>query len=71
MIFIKRMKRSVDLDQWTNRQLLCMQNGGNDKALEYFKKNGLISDTNKNIDYKQAAAQRYKNDLIKKVNRPD
>jgi len=48
-----------------------MQNGGNDKALEYFKKNGLISDTNKNIDYKQAAAQRYKNDLIKKVNRPD
>jgi len=44
-----------------------MSNGGNDKALEYFKKNGLISDTNKNIDYKQPAAQRYKNDLVKKV----
>lgn len=29
-----------------------MQNGGNDKALEYFKKNGLVSDTSKNCDYK-------------------
>lgn len=33
-----------------------MQNGGNDKAVEYFKKNGLINDTNKNIDYKSNIA---------------
>ncbi|KAL4470346.1 hypothetical protein ABPG74_011957 [Tetrahymena malaccensis] len=59
--------RSVDLDQWNRKQILCMQNGGNDKALEYFKKNGLINDTNKNCDYKSNIAQRYKNDLVKKV----
>jgi hypothetical protein len=29
-----------------------MQNGGNDKALEYFKKYGIVTDLNKNIDYK-------------------
>lgn len=44
-----------------------MQNGGNDRALEYFKKNGMITDTNKNIDYKAVVAQRYKNELVKKV----
>ncbi|EAR89502.2 ARF GTPase activator (macronuclear) [Tetrahymena thermophila SB210] len=59
--------RSIDLDQWNRKQILCMQNGGNDKALEFFKKNGLISDSNKNCDYKSNVAQRYKNDLVKKV----
>ena len=44
-----------------------MQNGGNEKALDFFKKNSIVSDTNKNIDYKQAIVQRYKNDLLKKV----
>ena len=29
-----------------------MQQGGNDKALEYFRKIGIVNDLNKVIDYK-------------------
>lgn len=44
-----------------------MENGGNKKALEYFHKNGVISQNDTTIDYKSSIVQRYKNDQIKIV----
>jgi hypothetical protein len=59
--------RSLTLDEWSKRQILFMENGGNTKALEYFKKYGLRSDTSRSIDYKVSTAQKYKQNLTKKV----
>lgn len=59
--------RSLTLDAWSRRQILFMENGGNTKALDYFKKYGIKSDASKPIDYKLASAQKYKQDLTKKV----
>jgi len=35
--------RSTNLDNWNRKQLLFMQKGGNQKAIEYFTKCGVIS----------------------------
>ena len=56
--------RSINLDQWTKKQLTFMENGGNQAFLNFLKKNGASTQP---IDYKSAIAQRYKNDLKKKV----
>jgi len=53
--------RSVDLDEWTQRQIDAMRLGGNANAREYFRKHGL-TDMNTKIEkkYKSKAAQSYK-----------
>lgn len=33
--------RSVDLDEWTQRQIDAMRIGGNDNAKKFFKKHGV------------------------------
>lgn len=42
-----------------------MEIGGNAKAMEYFKKNGAV--TNNAIDYKNSIISKYKQELNKKV----
>jgi hypothetical protein len=37
-----------------------MQKGGNERAIEYFRKCGIISNNNKHIDYKSPVVQKYK-----------
>ncbi len=37
-----------------------MEKGGNSRAIEYFKKRGVLTDTNKHIDYKSPIVQQYK-----------
>lgn len=44
-----------------------MEMGGNHKALEYLRKNHLKNDPGTPVDYKSAILQRYKNDLLKKI----
>jgi hypothetical protein len=44
-----------------------MENGGNAKAAEYFKKYGIRSDPSKQIDYKSSGVQKYKQELTKKI----
>ena len=53
--------RSVDLDEWTQRQIDAMRLGGNANAREYFRKHGL-TDMNTQIEkkYKSKAAQSYR-----------
>jgi ADP-ribosylation factor GTPase-activating protein 2/3 len=55
--------RSLTLDSWSQRQITFMENGGNTKAQDYFKKYGL----SRPYDYKSSTAQKYKQDLTKKV----
>jgi hypothetical protein len=57
----------LTLDEWSKKQLLLMEHGGNAKALEYFRKNNLKPDAVRAPDYKNTLLQRYKNDLIRKV----
>jgi hypothetical protein len=52
--------KSINLDAWNRKQLLFMEKGGNSRALEYFKKRGVITPQNKNIDYKSPIVQQYK-----------
>jgi ADP-ribosylation factor GTPase-activating protein 2/3 len=59
--------RSLTLDAWSRRQILFMENGGNTKALDYFKKYGLKPEPNRPVDYKSSTVQKYKQDLTKKV----
>lgn len=59
--------KSTNLDGWSKRQLLFMQRGGNTRALEYFKKCGIITPSNKHIDYKSAIVQKYKTMLTEEV----
>jgi len=59
--------RSLTLDAWSKRQILFMENGGNTKALDYFKKYGMKADSNRPVDYKASNVQKYKQDLTKKV----
>ena len=53
--------RSVDLDEWTQRQIDAMRLGGNANAREYFRKHSL-TDMNTQIEkkYKSKAAQSYR-----------
>lgn len=44
-----------------------MENGGNQKALDYFRKNGAVPNNTRNIDYKSPVVQRYKQELTKIV----
>jgi ADP-ribosylation factor GTPase-activating protein 2/3 len=55
--------RSLTLDSWTARQIAFLEHGGNAKTQEYFNKYGL----KRPYDYKSQTAQKYKNDLIKKI----
>jgi hypothetical protein len=60
--------RSVDLDEWTQRQIDAMKLGGNANAATYFRKHGM-TDTHTKIEkkYKSKAAQSYKTVLAKMV----
>ena len=60
--------RSVDLDEWTQRQIDAMRLGGNQNATTYFRKHGL-TDLHGKIEkkYKSKAAQLYKVELSKLV----
>lgn len=61
--------RSVDLDEWTQRQIDAMRLGGNGSARAYFRKHGMTDlyggKTEKK--YKSKAAQAYKAELAKLV----
>eukprot|EP01017_Pseudomicrothorax_dubius_P027779 TRINITY_DN3241_c0_g2_i5.p1 TRINITY_DN3241_c0_g2~~TRINITY_DN3241_c0_g2_i5.p1 ORF type:complete len:134 (+),score=29.68 TRINITY_DN3241_c0_g2_i5:278-679(+) len=61
--------RSLVLDEWTRRQIAFMEQGGNQKALEFMKSNDLRSEDVSVIDqiYKSEAMQRYKMELTKLV----
>jgi hypothetical protein len=59
--------KSINLDAWNQKQLLYMQKGGNTRALEYFRKRGVITANNRHIDYKSAIVQQYKTTLTEEV----
>jgi hypothetical protein len=44
-----------------------MQKGGNTRALEYFRKRGVITANNRHIDYKSAIVQQYRAALTEEV----
>lgn len=44
-----------------------MEKGGNSRALEYFKKRGVITANNRHIDYKSPIVQQYKTILTDEV----
>jgi len=60
--------RSVDLDEWTQKQIDAMRIGGNKNAQAFFRKQGM---TNMHVKiekkYTSKAAQSYKNELGKMV----
>jgi Putative GTPase activating protein for Arf len=60
--------RSVDLDEWTQRQIDSMRLGGNANAITYFRKQGL-TDMRTKIEkkYTSKAAQSYRAVLAKMV----
>jgi Putative GTPase activating protein for Arf len=60
--------RSVDLDEWTQRQIDSMRLGGNANALAYFRKQGM-TDMRTKIEkkYTSKAAQSYRSVLAKMV----
>jgi ADP-ribosylation factor GTPase-activating protein 2/3 len=59
--------RSVDLDEWTQRQIDSMRLGGNGNARTYFRKMGVTDIQSKQIDkkYKTKAAVQYRAELTK------
>ena len=59
--------KSTNLDKWNKKNLLFMQKGGNQRALEYLRKCGAISDNQKHIDYKSPIVQKYKAILTAEV----
>lgn len=60
--------RSVDLDEWTQKQIDAMKIGGNKNAQSFFRKHGM-TDMHVKIEkkYTSKAAQAYKNELGKLV----
>jgi ADP-ribosylation factor GTPase-activating protein 2/3 len=60
--------RSVDLDEWTQRQIDAMRLGGNANARKYFREHGL-TDMHGKIEkkYTSKAARAYKAELEKQV----
>lgn len=61
--------RSVDLDEWTQRQMDCMSLGGNGNAREFFRKHGFsdLYGAKAEKKYKSKAAIAYKAELQKLV----
>ena len=61
--------RSVDLDEWTQRQIDAMRIGGNGNARAFFRKHGL-TDMHQKTDkkYNSKAAKAYRIELEKLVN---
>lgn len=61
--------RSVDLDEWTQRQIDAMRIGGNGNARAFFRKHG-IQDMHQKTDkkYNSKAAKAYRIELEKLVN---
>lgn len=57
--------RSVDLDEWTQRQIDAMKIGGNDNAKKFFRKHGCTDTSEKKYTSKAAVA--YKAELAKLV----
>lgn len=59
--------RSVELDKFTPEQMVQMAVGGNGRAWEFFKTNGMgkTSDGGRPVDYNSKAAKRYK-EMIEK-----
>jgi ADP-ribosylation factor GTPase-activating protein 2/3 len=55
--------RSLTLDDWTLKQIMHLELGGNKACAENFKRYGL----SKPFDYRSANAQKYKQELAKKV----
>jgi ADP-ribosylation factor GTPase-activating protein 2/3 len=55
--------RSLTLDSWSQRQITFLEQGGNTKALDHFKKYGIV----RPFEYKNPSVQKYKQDLTKKV----
>lgn len=53
------------MDGWTPKQIIFMENGGNVRAHDYFKKHGAVFGNV--IDYKHQAVQKYKQELERKV----
>ena len=60
--------RSVDLDEWTQRQIDAMRLGGNANCRTYFRKHG-VTDMHGNIEkkYNSKAAKAYRVELSKLV----
>lgn len=59
-VAISFVKSTSSLDVWNHKQILHMQKGGNSRALDYFRKRGLITANNRNIDYKSLIVRQYK-----------
>lgn len=59
--------KSINLDAWNRKQLLYMEKGGNSRALDYFRKRGVTTATNKHIDYRSQIVQQYKAMLTEEV----
>ncbi len=59
--------KSANLDKWNYKQLLFMQKGSNARALEYFRKCGVITNGNRHIDYKSPIVQKYRAILTEEV----
>jgi ADP-ribosylation factor GTPase-activating protein 2/3 len=61
--------RSVDLDEWTQRQMDCMALGGNGNARDFFRKHGFsdLYGAKAEKKYKSKAAIAYKAELQKLV----
>jgi ADP-ribosylation factor GTPase-activating protein 2/3 len=59
--------RSVDLDEWTQRQVDAMRLGGNDNARKFFRKNGVDMHVKIDKKYISKAAQLYRQELDKLV----
>jgi len=51
--------KSLTFDEWTERNMLFMENGGNAAALAYFKKQGCFTKKS-GIDYQSGYIQEYK-----------
>ena len=58
--------RSVDLDEWTQRQIDAMRIGGNGNALQYFRKHNCATLTGEK-KYRSKAAAQYRAELEKLV----
>lgn len=60
--------RSVDLDEWTQRQIDAMRLGGNENARNFFRKHGQ-TDLHGKIEkkYTSKAAKLYKEELLRQV----
>lgn len=60
--------RSIDLDEWTQRQVDAMRLGGNENARNYFRKHGL-TDMHGKIEkkYNSKAAKAYRHELEKQL----